>query len=621
MTARNSSKTLPLYWIGMLPISVKRALQILHILGSLTVGWTGFLFLSVLFSAPLPFPVPLMMVFSLGLVATILVSIRALSRKETAGLSQGAVAISALIAAGSLLVMIAAYQLVAYIRLPVDLLSFSESSFVDDIIKLRLGMPIYTNLLDNNSYPYNPGTQILTYVISSVLGHADSIPFYRAVQFSYVVLASVVAMSATDLLAQKLLSKKEYRHRPLLMLAWLPFLFLVSIDSQFNIYNHSLHNDGLALLVSISAFWLIVRHSNTPRPWLIVLMAALPAAGFLVKQNQLMWLGIFAVYMIVSGTVSRREFLLYLAGSIGLLAVIIGSLYLLWGDNYIFWTFQALGDKQVSLPRSVLHLFQAGIYAMMGLLGGWILVLRNGSRMSAALWLSWFVVFAITTYTSGLGFTSNHMGPAVVIAASWFFVALVRLWPSADERQSWWQYRGQEAAAVAMVVLLFGGVLGFMRELRNPVTPDFYRYVADIEQEFQGHEPSKVLMDTGSWIYLKSNVLMKDRSAPVSLHVGSNQPEISYDMLASTIQRFENKTYDKILARELDSSETWYDFQDRGSGVRDAILENYYGVRRIPAVEGIDTWWPRHLVAEIIVLEPKQSESPDTPNTLQSRSR
>ena len=111
-------------------------------------------------------------------------------------------------------------------------------------------------------------------------------------------------------------------------------------------------------------------------------------------------------------------------------------------------------------------------------------------------------------------------------------------------------------------------------------------------------------MDTGTWIYFRENVLMKDRSATISIHVGSNQPEISHEMLSETIERIEIKTYDKILARKLDTGDTWYDFQDRGSGVKDAILENYHIVRRIPAVQGIQDWWPLHLIEEILVLEP-----------------
>ena len=89
----------------------------------------------------------------------------------------------------------AAYQMIAYIRVPVDLLSFSESSFVNDILKFRLGTPIYTPPADNSAYPYMPGAPILTYLIAALLGQPDSIPVYRAVQFAYVILAAIMALS------------------------------------------------------------------------------------------------------------------------------------------------------------------------------------------------------------------------------------------------------------------------------------------------------------------------------------------------------------------------------------------------------------------------------------------
>src|SRR5262245_12949737 len=178
-------------------------------------------------------------------------------------LPQGSWGIAALITVGTVLALSTASQLAVYLRLPVDLLSFSESPFVNDILKFQLGAPIYTPPQDNNSYPYTPGTPILTYLISAAFGHGDSIPFYREVQFSYVLLACVIGTSVCHLLARALLSDGEYNNRILWTPVWFLFLFLLATDKRFNLYTHSLHNDGLALLVSASAYWLIVKHSLT----------------------------------------------------------------------------------------------------------------------------------------------------------------------------------------------------------------------------------------------------------------------------------------------------------------------------------------------------------------------
>src|SRR5690606_28046832 len=140
---------------------------------------------------------------------------------------------------------------------PVGLGGFAERPFVDDIIKLRLGRPIYSPVTDNNTYPYTPGTQILTYGIARLLGHPTSIPAYRTIQFGYVILAALVAAGTCHQLARGFLRPDEYRHRPLWNAVWFGVLLLLVSEPSFNPYTHSMHNDGLALLVSMCGFFLI----------------------------------------------------------------------------------------------------------------------------------------------------------------------------------------------------------------------------------------------------------------------------------------------------------------------------------------------------------------------------
>lgn len=574
-------------------------------LGALTVGLAGYFTFCRLVGAAAPGIVPLA-----ATVPTLVIVAYLLFNTQTRrSLPPGAWGAAALLAVGTLLALSNASQLVGYLRLPVDLLSFSESPFVNDILKFRSGVPIYTPPEDNNSYPYTPGAPILTYVISAALGHPDSIPFFRQTQFLYVLLACVIGASVCDLLARALLSAREYGNRLLWLPVWFLFIFLLATDRRFNLYTHSLHNDGLALLVSVTAYWLIVKHSLTPGGWVVVLMAVLPALGFLAKQNQLMWAGVFPVYLLAVGTVPARQLLLYMFGSAVSVGAVVGTCYWLWGDNFVWWVFTGLGSKQVSLLRSAQHFLEAGFYVMMALVACWVLVLRNGSRRSVALWVSWLLVFGIQTYTTGVAWVANHMGPGIVLAACWFFVALLRIWPVAAGDNSW-RYRLQQAVAVSFVIMLFGA-LGLVREPLNPVPADFNRYVSDIEAEFRGTAPERVLLDNGTWVYLKDNILMKDRSSPVSLHVGKNQPEINRTALAETIKRIERRAYDKILVRQIFTDQSAYDYQDRGSGVKAAILANYVEVRRIPGVQGVREWWPLQMIAEVSVMvpngEPKSS--------------
>ncbi|MGI9079023.1 MAG: hypothetical protein ACR2G6_17095 [Gemmatimonadaceae bacterium] len=572
------------------------------ILAAVVAGALGFLASSQVFHLALPVP---------SWAAILVVIVLSAGAAHAAGLGQPArrlpvpndvFPIVMLTAVGVLVALLTLNQMAAYIALPVDLLSFAESSFVNDIIKFRTGAPIYTPAQDNSSYPYTPGAPMLTWLLAAAVGDGGSIPTLRAVQFTYVLLAAIVATSLCDLLARLFLTAREYRYRALWLGAWLPLLVLAVTEPRFNLYIHSLHNDGLALLVSMVAFWLIARYALAPRTWIIAAMAILPAIGFFIKQNQLLWAGVFALYLLATGLPWRQFLWFFLATTAGVVAVVGGCLAV-WGEPFRFWIFEALGDKQVSFARSMIHLLEAGVYGAMGLFGGWAIALRHRSRESTMVWFCWVVVFGLGTYTSGIGFQANHMGPSVVAAICWFLVAMVKVWPWTSSGAPRWRTYADGLVAAAIIVLLFGSQ-GMVREPRNPIPADFSRYVRQIEAEVGDIPLNRVLIDAGSWLYLPANLVMKDRSAPVSLHVGSNQREINRKALAATIGRIEERLYDRILARQIDTEESWYDFQDRGSGVKAAILGNYHIVGRIPAVRGINRWWPAHLISEVVVLEP-----------------
>ena len=499
-------------------------------------------------------------------------------------------------AAGWTLALSTLVHLLGYVLLPVDLLSFAESGFITDIIEFRSGQPLFTPPQDNSAIVYTPGAPILTYLIARLFGGGDSIPFLRSVQFGYVVLAAMVATSALGMLTRILSAAPGLG--PMWRWAAAPFLFLVATDPRFNLYVPSLHNDGLALLVSISCYWLMLRYCLKPRRWVLAAMGIVPALGFLVKQNQVMWAGLFLVFLAVSGLASRRELGWYLAGAGVAVAAVVGWCWFGWGPDFQWWVFTGLGAKSPSPVRMVQHLFQAGLYLGMGAVAGWAFVLQGGSRVALALWTVWVLLCGIQIWTSGYAWVVNHLGAGVLIAACWFFVWLVRIWPQ-------FSTAGQQVFAAITVVVVLGS-LGFDRDPRNPVPPDFDRYMADISQELGG-SMRDVLMDWGSWPYMRENIVMKDRALSVAVHAGDNQREVNHAMLAATIGRIERKTYRKILVRNYETSDNFYDFNRRGTGVRQAMEAHYRVARRIPGVRGINQWWPIHLVQEVTVLVPREA--------------
>ena len=543
-------------------LSSTKTLRAFPVFVSIMAGIIGFFVLCSLAHVVLPirkiYLISISIIVCIGILSRLWVKLR----KGDKCLPGNTMAIMVLLSICTVMVLSTSYQLIAYISLPADLLSFAEAPFLNDIIKLRLGLPIYSIPQDNNNFPYTPGTQLLTYFISSVLGHGDSIPFYRVVQISYIILASFAAAYVCHLIACRKQPTEESSQGYLWFFICAFFLFLVTTDFKFNEYTHSLHNDGLAILFCVSAYLLIVKYSIAPNRWLLLLMAILPSLGFMIKQSQVCWIGIFFLYLLIAGDTSLKQIFAFLVGSLLFLVVTIFICYLIWGDQFIFWIFKAIGHKKVSVFRSIQHLLDAGIYAIMALAGGLFFLLQERSRKKIALWVCWFVLFSLETYTSGLGWHKNHMGPGIVIGTCWFFIAFIKVWPNAENTRSWWQFRAKELFAVATVILLFGG-LGLVRVPLNPVPSDFYRYIEDIEKEFKGIKTDKVLMDTGNWIYLRENVLMKDRSESVGIWLGANEPSLKRDILSETIKRIENRKYDKILARQLDTDQTWYDFQAR----------------------------------------------------------
>ncbi len=509
------------------------------------------------------------------------------------------------VAAGSMCALAACnlLHLRPYLLLPVDLLSFSESPFVTDLIKLRIGAPLYTPLADNNSFPYSCGAQMLTYAIAKMLGGATSIPTLRCVQFGYVVAAVLVGTATVRALIRAAGTQPSWLWSALAA----PFLLLVATDGRFNMYTHSLHNDGLVLLVSACAFWLLVEHTRAPRTWHVVAMAVLPALGFCVKQSALIWAGLFFLHLLFTRSVGRPALFAYVAATATLVAAVVGASLLAWGEPYLVWIFGALGSKEVAFTRAFEHGFAASGYLLLGLLAGFVFVLRPGRRRWIWPWTACLALFAVESYTSGVAFVANHIGPSALLLSIWFVAALAVGW-RADEPDAAPLERWTLQVAQLLTPLVIVGALQLYREPKGVVPGDFGRYVREIEREFAGLPTEKVLLDAGSWIYLRDGVLMQDRAAPVSLHIGLNQAEINHAALSETIERIRARKYVKILAREIDTPRTRYDFGDRGSGVKQALLENYRIVRRIRAVENVTTWWPLHLVAEIAVLEPLDAE-------------
>src|SRR5690606_25384377 len=161
--------------------------------------------------------------------------------------------------------------------------------------------------------------------------------------------------------------------------------------------------------------------------------------------------------------------------------------------------------------------------------------------------------------------------------------ALPIVWDAVGARvargfDAWLSY----GAAVAVLVLLFGG-LGLVRIPVRPISPDVERYIAAIEAEFDGQPADAVLLDAGTWPYVRDGVVMKDRASSIGDRGLAQSGDFS-----GMLRRLEERHYRKILVRRLHERDFWYEHYlwPAESGIRRALLDNYQEVRRIAGVEG-----------------------------------
>lgn len=478
------------------------------------------------------------------------------------------------------------------IRLPVDLVMGSESQFVDHVIRYRAGQPQYTPLDDANSSPYAPAPHLLTYWIAALAGGPTSIPAYRMVQQLYLLVAVLFgAFAARSLL---LWIRPDRRPANLWLLFWIPFLYLIANNPVTNTYSFSLYSDALGLAANAIALWLFVEHitSNDDR-WLIP-MAIIPALGFLAKQKEVVWIGLYVVYFLLIGRISQRRIQLFLAACVALVVLAVGSCYAIWGQPFWTWNFQVLSHLHISPQVVISQIGKAGWYILPGLIGGMLLLRGQNFSRLFPVWMCWLLHLCIATYTSGVAFRPTHLGASTFLGAVWFVVGLATLWPERTETESP-QVRAFHWLCAALVPFaVFASMLGAdLPRPRVTISADFRRYISAIEKEFEGMPRDKVLMDTGSWVYLPQNIVMKDRLSPLGTLWGTGSSD-----LAATAARFRQHYYAKILWRTEK-------IVRRDALFLRALEENYRQVRVIPApVQAQKVWIHPFVLNDVIVYEP-----------------
>ena len=498
-----------------------------------------------------------------------------------------------------------------YVFFPADIWTWSEGDYVNDMLKFSVGYPIYSPPVNHDSFPYVPGSQLLTYLLAWVAGKAGSIPAYRVVQVGYTAMAAFMAMLCCRRILRLAWPESRAAQGWLWNTFWYAGCFLMATNSVTNYFAHNLHGDALAQLATIAAYYLLLAYVDTRSRRMLAAMIVLAPMGFLIKQSLLVWALCYGVFLAVWGR-SWKRLAVFAVATAALCGAVFAACYAIWGPPFYYWVFYLMGHHPVSPLRSFQHVLDGWAYYAAGLLGG-VAVLR-GRKPDALMgaWLVWLGLIAAETYTSGIAWMMNHMGPGCLIAGTWFLAGLASLWESATESRKSLQSEGwiRAGAVTATVALMFGG-MGLIRIPMRPVSDDAYRYVRDIEKQFEGQPANRILLDVGTWVYVKDGVVMRDRAAGIC--------EEGYDSIGDFSgfrSRIAAKYYSKILVRDLHESFFWYEnaLWPKPRGLRDALLDSYREaghIRGAAAPDDVKHWAEDpYLFDEITILEPKPDPPP-----------
>lgn len=512
-----------------------------------------------------------------------------------------ALAVATVVVAGLLAVYF--FRASYFVMFPADILIWSESDYVNDILKLQVGYPVYSEQVNNDSLFYTPGSQLLTFLLATLTGTIGSIPAYRIIQVAYTVGAAVVAVQCWRIVVRYTGGPAGRDARPWTLLT-AALLLLFATNQITNSFNQFMHNDALAQLISVAAYWLLLKYALDGWRGALWLMVMVPAAGFFVKQSLVIWAGIYVGYLLIFDRPRSWSRIVLLAlASIGFVGALVGIGFAVWGPPFRYWVFDVLSARSVNPLRSVQHMLEAWAYFAIGLVGGWVLVRRESQAELLGVWLVALGLLTVETYTSGVAWMLNHMGPGSLMVGIWFAAALPRLSEAVGSAESGWIARHLRPALAAGVLLLLLQGLGAVRIPLTPLGADADRYVRNIETEFAGEDPQRVLMDVGTWPYLESRSVMRDRAPSIGERGYSQTGDFS-----GILGRLSRQEYDKILVRGYQSEDFWYDHASWpvSSGIR-AALQKYYTVDHvIPPIEieGPQTY-RTYSFGEISVLVPR----------------
>jgi hypothetical protein len=477
-------------------------------------------------------------------------------------------ALAAALGAAAIYVIIVA---VLRARFPLDLLLWSESTTLTDMLKVAGGEPFFQAPALGNSFIYSPGLVYLHYALLHPFDLEFSITAHRLLVIACTILSALCFTSIVRELAP------ENRSWTVTIATFA--LFVIALHTNFAA--DLVHPDSLQALITSLCLLLVVRAIRGARIELAVAAIVVGAAGLLAKQTSGLLAPIAAACFVVCGPFSLRQRLLLCLLAIVLVGAGVGGLFSLpFARFYLLDVPRDQGVFWDRIPELMVELFLRHSWSLVTLIA--LLPLVSGARRD---W-QWILVWSFFLLgAGGLNFAAflKAMGKENNLALFHVLLLAGALPPLLHHGLQ----RHSPPALSALVAIAL-----FTFPLKAMPGADSWRYAAEMQQTIAQSLASreKLLVAHGAvgWIAAGQRSVPLDRANSVL--------ELREAHLLDKVtmkQRISAKAYDRIILNSR-----WY-----GAELEAAIRQNYRQVGEIRAARG-PTGYVNGLQADLMSAAP-----------------
>jgi hypothetical protein len=240
-----------------------------------------------------------------------------------------------LLALAVLLVAVLSYQVVRRVLFPWDLLMWSESPFMTNMLKLTLGQAVYSDPADVNAFVYSPGLEYVSFALLRPLGLQLDV---RACRVVVVALGALACGSAARVGAGLLASLGSARRSRLVFLGFGATTCAAVLGKNFTA--DVCHPDNLLMAHMTVSLALGAWALKSARPAHALVAVAFASLAVFAKQTGAGAGGAMAAGLLLAEPAFRRRWVIASLASAALLVTGLALATLLVPAHARFWVLE-----------------------------------------------------------------------------------------------------------------------------------------------------------------------------------------------------------------------------------------------------------------------------------------